>query len=59
MGRRAHLIELKPEYATTARKRVEREFMGEDERKIAEAKDREAAGEDPLANLPLFNEAAE
>lgn len=59
MGRRAHLIELKPDYATMARKRIEREFMGEEERKVAEAKDREAAGEDPLANLPLFNEAAE
>ncbi|GLQ09213.1 methyltransferase [Devosia yakushimensis] len=57
MGRRAHLIELKPEYADMARKRLERDWMGEDERRRAIAKDKGTPPPGPLFETPL--EAAE
>jgi DNA modification methylase len=57
MGRKAHLIELKPEYATLATKRLERDWMGEDERKRAIAKDKGTPPPGPLFETP--KEAAE
>lgn len=56
-GRRAALIELNPEYAAIARRRIESEWMGEDERRRARA-----ASDDQNLPLPLFStlpEAAE
>lgn len=59
MGRRAHLIELNPKYAEMSRKRLERDWMGEDERKRAIAAEKAAAS--PVDPGPLFQprEAAE
>lgn len=57
MGRRAHLIELKPDYADMARKRLERDWMGDDERKRAIAKDKGTPPPGPLFETP--KEAAE
>lgn len=50
--RRAALIELNPEYAEIARRRIERDWMGPDERRAA------AAAADPDAG-PLFQDTKE
>jgi DNA modification methylase len=50
MGRRAALIELNPDYADMARRRIEREWMGEVERQRESAMARGAQA----APLPLF-----
>lgn len=66
LGRRAELIELKPDYAEAARQRIEFDWMGEDERArvlgARKAAALRAAGK-PLPAVPLFedipSEAAE
>jgi len=61
MGRQAHLIELKPEFAYMARQRLEQDWMGEEERRLAEGKvaAEALAASGELEPLPLFSEAAE
>lgn len=53
-GRRAALIELNPDYASIARRRIESEWMGEDERRRARA-----ARDDESLPLPLFSAPSE
>lgn len=55
LGRRAEMIELKPGYAEMAQRRIELDWMGEDEARRARAK---AKGPAPDPG-PLFSEAAE
>lgn len=57
MGRRAELIELSPTYAAIARRRLERDWMGPEERARALARDKAEAN--PPDPGPLFHEAAE
>jgi DNA modification methylase len=58
MGRKAHLIELKPEYAAMARNRLERDWMGEEERRRVSAKDKGTPPPGPLFEV-VPAEAAE
>lgn len=57
MGRRAQIIELNPEYVDLARQRLEQDWMGEDERRYARA--RELPPEPPGPLFEPLTEAAE
>lgn len=57
MGRRCDLIELKPEYAQMARQRLEEDWMGDDERRYARARQKGTPPAGPLFANPA--EAAE
>lgn len=58
-GRRCDIIELSPEYAEIARRRIEMDWMGEDERKRQRAKVAAAKKGKPEDPGPLFKVAAE
>lgn len=57
MGRRAQIIELKPDYVAMTRRRLEQDWMGEDERRYAKARELPPQPPGPLFEAP--QEAAE